>query len=97
MAGVGVIATLTVAEGKNADFEAIFSELAAAVSANEAGCMFYTLTRCRDNGQVYRVLECYADQAALDAHGQTDYFKAAGAKLGPCLAAAPQIEYLDAV
>ena len=58
---------------------------------------FYTLTRARDNGQVYRVLESYVDQAALDAHGVTDYFRAAGPKLGPCLAAAPSIEYLDAV
>ena len=38
-----------------------------------------------------------ADQAALDAHGKTDYFRAAGPKLGPCLAGAPEVEYLDAV
>ncbi|MEY4869223.1 MAG: hypothetical protein RIS11_417, partial [Pseudomonadota bacterium] len=27
MAGIGVVATLTVAEGKNAEFEAVFAEL----------------------------------------------------------------------
>ncbi|WP_374541623.1 putative quinol monooxygenase [Sphingorhabdus sp.] len=97
MAAIGVVATLTVAEGKNAEFEAVFAELAAAVRANEPGNLFYTLTRSRTNGQLYRVLEGYADQAALDAHGATDYFRAAGPKLGPCLAAAPEIEYLDAV
>ncbi|MGC1469225.1 MAG: putative quinol monooxygenase [Sphingorhabdus sp.] len=97
MAGIGVVATLTVAEGKNAEFEAIFADLAAAVRANEPGNLFYTLTRSRANGQVYRVLEAYADQTALDAHGKTDYFRAAGPKLGPCLAGAPEIEYLDAV
>lgn len=97
MAGIGVVATLTVAEGKNAEFEAVFTELAAQVRANEPGNLFYTLTRSRTNGQVYRVLEAYVDQAALDAHGKTDYFRAAGPKLGPCLAGAPEIEYLDAV
>jgi quinol monooxygenase YgiN len=95
--GIGVVATLTVAEGKNAEFETIFGELAAAVRANEPGNLFYTLTRSRSNPQVYRVLECYADQQALDAHGKTEYLRAAGPKLGPCLASAPEIEYLDAV
>jgi hypothetical protein len=33
MSAIGVIATLTVAEGKNEDFEAVFAELAAAVRA----------------------------------------------------------------
>lgn len=97
MTGIGVIATLTVAEGKNAEFEAVFGELAAQVRANEPGNLYYTLTRSRANPQIYRVLESYTDQAALDAHGKTDYFRAAGPKLAPCLAAAPEIEYLDAV
>lgn len=97
MAGIGVIATLTVAEGKNAEFESIFTELAATVRANEPGNLFYLLTRSRTDGQLYQVLEGYADQEALNAHGQTEYFRAAGAKLGLCLAAAPNIEYLDAV
>ncbi len=97
MSAIGVIATLTVAEGKNADFEAVFAELAAAVRANEPGNVFYTLTRSRSNPQIYKVLEQYVDQHALTAHGASDYFKAAGAKLGPCLAAAPDIESLDVV
>ena len=95
MTAKGVIATLTVAEGKNAEFEAIFAGLIANVHAHEAGNEFYTLTRSHSNPQVYKVLERYTDQTALDAHGVTDYFKAASAKLGPCLAAAPEIEYLD--
>ena len=97
MSAIGVIATLTVAEGKNADFEAVFAELSAAVRANEPGNLFYTLTRSRSNPQVYKVLEQYVDQDALTAHGASAYFKAAGPKLGPCLAGAPEIEYLDAL
>lgn len=96
MAAIGVIATLTVAEGENAKFEAVFADLAAAVRANEPGNEFYSLTRSKTSPQVYKVLERYVDQAALDAHGKSDYFRAAGPKLAPCLAAAPEIEYLDA-
>ncbi len=95
MTAIGVIATLTVAKGKNAAFEAVFVELASAVRANEPGNEFYSLTRSRSNPQVYKVLERYADQAALDAHGASDHFKAAGPKLAPCLAAEPEIDYLD--
>ena len=73
------------------------AELAAAVRANEPGNVFYALTRSRSNPQVYKVLEQYVDQDALTAHGASDYLKAAGPKLGPCLAGAPDIEYLDAV
>ena len=43
------------------------------------------------------MLELYADQGALEAHGKTDYFRAAGAKMGPFMADRPNIEYLDSV
>ncbi len=94
---IGVIATLTVAEGKNVEFEAIFTELAKQVRANEPGNVAYQLTKSRGNPQVYKVLELYVDQDALTSHGQTDYFKAAGPKLGPCMGGRPEIEYLDGV
>lgn len=97
MAAVGVIATLTVAEGKNAEFEAAFSELMAAVAANEPGNEFYSVFQCGDNPQQYKVLERYVDQAALDAHGKSDHFRASGPKLAPCMAAAPIIEHLAGV
>ena len=94
---IGVVATLIVAPGKNADFEAVFAALAAQVKANEPGCLSYALTKSRTDPQTYKVLELYADQDALTHHGGTDYFKAAGPKLGPCLGGAPTIEYLDGV
>ncbi len=94
---IGVIATLTIAEGKNAEFEGIFSELSAQVNANESGCNFYRLHKSRTDAQVYVVLEQYADQESFDAHGKTDYFRALGKQMGPCMAAAPNIELLDGV
>jgi quinol monooxygenase YgiN len=94
---VGVIASIPVQEGKNKEFEAVFLELAAQVLANEPGCRFYSLNQSKSDPQVYKVLESYADQAALEAHGQTDYFKAANAKLAGLVGGRPDIEYLDGV
>ena len=82
---------------KNDEFEAVFMELAAQVLANEPGCKFYALNRSKSDPQVYKVLESYEDQAALEAHGQTDYFKAANVKLAGLVGGRPDIEYLDGV
>lgn len=94
---IGVIATLRVQDGKNAEFEKVFSDLAATVKANEAGCLLYQLTKSRAEENTYKVMEVYASEDALKHHGQTEYFRAAGAALGACLAGRPEIEYLDAV
>lgn len=94
---VGVIARLKIKEGANEDFEKVFSELASAVHANEKGNNFYALHRSRDDNTAYIVLEQYADQAALEAHGQSEHFKTIGAKMGPYLDGRPDVEYMDGV
>ena len=92
---LGIIATLKIQDGKNAEFEAFFGELAKQVRASEPGNLAYQLTQSRTEPQTYKVLELYADQDALTHHGGTDYFKAAGPKFGAVLAGRPEIEYLD--
>lgn len=94
---IGVVATLKVQNGKGDEFEAVFKDLMAQVKANEPGCLVYQLTKSRAEPGTYKVLEIYANEDALKAHGQTEYFKAAGPKMGPCLAGRPEIEMLDAV
>ena len=42
-------------------------------------------------------MEQYATQADLDAHGKTDYFRAAGPALGSVLGGAPTLQFLDKV
>ena len=37
------------------------------------------------------------DQAAVDAHGQSDAFKAASANLGGCMAGPPEVQMFDGV
>ncbi len=94
---IGGVAKLFVQEAKAAEFEAVFLDLAAKVKANEPGCIAYQLTKSRTEPGVYKVLELYANEDALKHHGGTDYFKAAGAAMGPTMAGRPEIEYLDGV
>jgi quinol monooxygenase YgiN len=94
---IGIIAKLPIQEGKNEEFEAIFKGLAEQVRANEPGNIFYELHKSRTDPQMYVVLEQYADEEAMAAHGKTDYFRASGAKMGPCMSGAPAIEIMDAV
>ena len=94
---IGVIATLRVQEGKTAEFEAVFGDLAGQVHANEPGNKLYQVFKSRKEANTYVVMEIYADQSALDTHGKSDHFKAAGPKLGPTLAGRPDILYLDSI
>ena len=94
---LGLLATITVQEGKNAEFEKVFMDLTAQVRANEPGNIFYILHRSKSNPQVYKVMEQYESAEALEAHGKTDYFREANQALGAVVAAAPEIEVLDTV
>jgi quinol monooxygenase YgiN len=94
---IGLIATLKVQEGKNAEFEAVFSELAAKVRENEPGNVLYQLTKSRADAITYKVLEIYRDQDSLTAHVGTDHYRELGRKMGPCMAGRPDVELLDAI
>ena len=91
---IGVIATIPVQAGKNEEFEAVFMDLAAQVLANGR---LYSLNRSQSDPQTYKVLESYVDQAAFEAHGKTDYFRAANVKLAALVSGMPEIEDLDGI
>jgi quinol monooxygenase YgiN len=82
---LGVVATIKVKPGMEKEFEAVAKELVAKVNANEPGCKLYALHH-DDAAKTYVFMERYVDQAAVDAHRGTDYFKALGRKMG---------EYMD--
>ena len=82
---LGVVATIKVKPGMEKEFEAVAKELVAKVNANEPGCKLYALHH-GEQPHTYVFLERYADQAAVEAHRATDYFKALGRKMG---------EYMD--
>ena len=94
---IGLIATLRINEGKAELFEDIFREVMDLVRAQEPGCLVYQLTKSREAANLYRVLELYQDQAALDAHSKSDELRDAFARLAQCLHGRPEIEYLDGV
>ena len=94
---IGLLATITVQEGKNAEFEQAFLALAEQVRANEPGNIFYVLHRSKSDPQVYKVMEQYQDAAALDAHGKSAHFAEANKVLATLVSAAPEIEVLDTV
>jgi quinol monooxygenase YgiN len=94
---IGLLATITVQEGKNEEFEKIFLELTEQVRAKESGNVFYALHRSQSDKQVYKVMEQYTGPAALAEHSKSEYFQKANEKLAGLVAAAPEIELLDAV
>ena len=79
---IGVVAILKVQDGKGAEFEGVFRELAAKVRAQEPGNLFYQLTKSRTEPDTYKVLELYDDQDALTDHGGDGPFPRAGPQDG---------------
>ncbi len=93
---ISVIARVKVKEGQEQDFEALAQELVAAVNANEEGCEYYALHR-DDDPQTYFLIERFRDQAALEAHRQTDHYKSIGARMGPHMAGRPNLKVLEEI
>ena len=94
---IGVVATIKIKEGTNEAFEAVAKELMAAVHANEPGNKAYQFCKSRTEPTTYVVLEIYADQAALEAHGKSDHFRTIGPKMGPSMAGRADVQYFDAI
>ena len=92
---IGVIAILKIKEGKGAEFEAVANQLVEKVNANEEGVVYYDLYRQDDTTYVF--LEKYKNQAALDVHRKTGYYKSLGAQIGAFLVAARDVKVLEAV
>ena len=78
---LGVVATIKVKPGMEKDFELIAKELVAKVNASEPGCTLYVLHHGKAP-HTYVFMERYTDQAAVEAHRATDYFKTLGRKMG---------------
>ena len=94
---IAVVATLVAKSGREAEFEAAFLELVAGVRAHEPANRMYQLTRSRDEARTYRVLEVYADEAALEAHRASDHYKTGGRAMRDLVEAPPKVEVLDTV
>ena len=87
----GTVATIKIEEGKAAEFEKIATELVNKVNENEKGCLLYQLY----HGEVpntYVFMERYADQAAVETHRGTEYFKTLGRAMGEFMDGKPTVQ-----
>lgn len=93
---LSVVAKIKVKDGHQADFEAVAGKLAAAVNANEKGCLLYTLNKS-DDPLTYVFLERYADEDAVKAHRAADHFRTLGREMGAHMDGPPEILRLNQV
>jgi quinol monooxygenase YgiN len=87
---LGVVAKITVKPGMEKEFEAVAMELVRKVQAGEPGCKLYALHRAETPG-TYVFMERYVDQAAVEAHRATEYFKSLGRKMGEYMDGRPEV------
>ena len=80
-----VVATLRAQPGKAGELRAVLEGLIAPTRA-ETGCIRYELQENVDNPAEFVFVEEWTDQAALDAHFETDHIKAAVKKAPTLLA-----------
>jgi quinol monooxygenase YgiN len=69
-----LIARMTAREGEEERAAEIIRELTPA-SAAEPGCVHYIPHRDAENPRTFMLYEQYRDQAAFEAHGQTEHFQ----------------------
>lgn len=72
--------------GKAHVYERVCREFMPRMQAANPGILFYELIRSRDEPDTYRVIEAYADQAAMDRHTANPDLHASFGALQECIA-----------
>lgn len=80
------IAHLRVAPENAAAFEAAIADMARNVRQNEPGVVHYHASKSCDDPNLYMVVEVYRDEAAFQAHWETDYIHASVERTKPLIA-----------
>jgi quinol monooxygenase YgiN len=73
MSQVVFIATLNVAEGREADFERLQTELSEISHEKEPGLLVYDVIRHTEERNKYVVYARFKDQAAFEFHQEADF------------------------
>jgi len=92
----GTVATIKIKEGKGAEFEKVATELVNKVNENEKGCLLYQVYH-GEAPNTYVFMERYADQAAVEAHRGTEYFKTLGQAMAKFMDGKPTVQRLKQV
>jgi quinol monooxygenase YgiN len=88
-----IIARLTVNAEKVKDFTEAAKDIIAK-SNTEEGCTYYQLFQDPYDNTKFVFVEEYKNQAAVDFHFGTEYFKAFGPKIGDLIVGAPEIKVI---
>lgn len=94
---IGIVATLKIKPGKEAEFETIFRELQIIVNKDEPGVIQYEVFKSKSQASTYIVMEQYKTDADLAGHRTTQHMAVAGPKLGAVLDGRPGIEILEKI
>ena len=94
---IALVVTMKVEAQNQPEFEAAIGDLTRSTRENEPGVQLYQLCKSHDDSTCYRLLEIYESQDALTSHLASDWFKAAGPKLGSFFAERPSIVHHDTI
>ena len=93
---IAAVATMYVREDKAEEFASAVSQLERDVVANEPDCLLYRFARDRKDPGIYRSLEIFRDQAAIDFHVAQDHFRTGVKAMRACLTDTPStVEFMD--
>ena len=92
----GTVATIKIKEGNGAEFEKAATELVNKVNENEKGCLLYQVYH-GEAPNTYVFMERYADQAAVEVHCGTEYFKTLGQAMAKFMDGKPTVQRLKQI
>jgi quinol monooxygenase YgiN len=87
---IALVVKLTIKEGHEMDYAKAGVAAARTVEANEPGNLLYRVHKT-DNPREFLVLERYVDQAALDAHSNSEHVQAILKHIGPMIEGDPEV------
>ena len=89
------IATLNVAEGKEADFERLQTELSEISHAEEPGLVVYDVIRHAEKPRTYAVYARFTDQAAFEWHQGADFHQRLVPPILDCVEGEMDLQFFD--
>ena len=91
---LATIATLRDKDRFRSLFYAVAMELAAAVNANEEGCLSYEIFH-GEKPQTFIFIERCRDEAETESQRNSKHFKTIGARMGPFVARRLEVDQMD--
>ncbi len=95
MSQVVFIATLNVAQGREADFERLQTELSEISHAEEPGLLVYDVLRHSEDGNKYVVYARFKDQAAFEFHQEADFHHRLVPPILDCVDGEMDLQFFD--